>query len=202
MVALTYMILEPSATLFLLTRHARTVWNIEQRYAGHTEVALAPEAESQIRVLTKALLNERIDAIYSSPLSRCLLTVTPTAEILSLPIGVDSRLRERNLGKWEGRSAAELVKEYPGFEFPESAYSGQFVIPDSESLDEVARRTHDVLQEMAVRHPGQTILIATHAGIIWAAENLLCEQRVNEHPWPANSTETRLVWNSGELRRA
>ena len=197
--SITYMIREPTATTFLLTRHALTVWNAEQRYAGHTEVALAPEAELQIRHLTHKLVLEPIGAIYSSPLSRCLLTVSPLAEILGIDIGVDRRLLERDLGAWEGRPASELELEFPGFHFPESAYSGQFVISGSESLDSVAQRTHAVLEEIAVRHPGTTVLIATHAGIIWAAENMLCQQRMVKRPWPENSTEVRLVWNKGEL---
>lgn len=193
---------QDAPTTLLLIRHARTVWNGEQRYAGHEEVALAAESEKQIATLTRKLIQEPISAIYSSPLSRCLLTVTPTAEILSIPIGIDRRLQERNLGAWEGRRAAELELEYPGFHFPEGAYSGQFSIPGAETLAEVTYRTEQVLSSIAALHPGETVLLATHAGIIWAAENIALHSGTQERVWPENSTETKLLWQAGSFIQA
>lgn len=200
--SITGMIRESLQTTLLLIRHARTVWNTEQRYAGHVEVALAPEADQQIRILTKILIREPIGAVYSSPLSRCLLTISPTAEIFDLPIGIDQRLRERDLGAWEGRPASELQIEYPGFHFPESAYTGLFTVPGAEPLAAVTKRTESVLTEIAAKHVGMTVVIATHAGIIWAAENLLTPNGNINRPWPENSTETRMIWTDGALSLA
>jgi broad specificity phosphatase PhoE len=187
---------EPFAvsTQFLLVRHARTIWNDEQRYAGHQDVPLAPEADSQIRTLTRKLVHERIDAIYSSPLSRCLLTVAPIAEIMDLPIHLDVRLRERDLGSWENQAAADLAQQHPGFVFPDSAYTDQFVIPGAEPLESVKERMEAVLSDIGSHWSGSTVLIATHAGTIWAAENRLATNHPLQAEWPSNSGVIRLAW--------
>lgn len=172
----------------MLVRHARTLWNSEQRFAGHTDVPLAPEADHQIRQLTRELLQEPVTSIYSSPLSRCQYTVAPLAEVMGLQVTTDIRLRERDLGLWEGRSAASLSSEYPNFHYPLSAYNEQFAVPEAEPLPDVAIRVRQALQEMHANSTGGTILAATHAGVMWAVMNLIVSNPPPIPMWPANST--------------
>ena len=183
----------------MLVRHARTVWNSEQRYAGHTDVPLAPEADLQIRQLTRELLQEPITAIYSSPLSRCRLTVEPLAEVLGLHVVVEPFLQERNLGSWEGRSAASLTGKYPNFHYPLSAYSGQFLIPQAETLEGVADRVELVLRTMRDASIGGITLAATHAGIMWTVMNHIVANPPPVPMWPANSTPLIVEARSGQF---
>lgn len=159
-----------SLTRLLFVRHGQTTWNAEHRYAGDSEVPLAPEATEQIARLTERLRYEPIDAIYSSPITRCLTTITPTAELHHLRIIKRLQLKERNLGDWEGQIATEIHKTHPGYRFPESAYDGTFRVPNSEPLDELEKRLRIVLHEVADAHPGQTVVMATHAGVIWTLQ--------------------------------
>jgi 2,3-bisphosphoglycerate-dependent phosphoglycerate mutase len=183
---------DSSVTRFLFVRHGQTIWNAERRYAGSSEVELAPGAKEQIEALSKLLSKERIDAIYSSPLSRCLKTVAPTAHARHLRVIVREELRERSLGEWEGRSADEIHPPHEGYHFPESAYDGTFRIPGAERLDTLAHRVRSFLHEARDAHPGQTILVATHAGVIWAIEAHIVGNPPRPVRWTPNGTIVRM----------
>lgn len=180
-------------TKILMVRHGQTVWNAEQRYAGSSEVDLAPAAVPQIRALTKYLKNIPIDAIYSSPLQRCLTTVRETARNHHRRIIIREELRERNLGSWEGKAPNEIHLTHEGYHFPDSAYNGDFRIPDAEPLDHLEKRVRAVLHEVHRAHPGQTVLLATHAGIIWMVQARIVTNPPKHLVWPANASISEVV---------
>jgi broad specificity phosphatase PhoE len=162
------------------------MWNLEQRYAGDSEVPLAPNAADQIEHLTKRLKDEPIDAIYASPITRCLITITPTAELHHLRIIKRPELRERNLGDWEGRTPDEIHPTHRGYHFPESAYDGTFRVHDSEPLDEVEERLRRVLHDIVESHPNQTVVVATHAGLIWMLQARIVLNPPEKLHWASN----------------
>ena len=173
-------------TTFLLVRHAQTVWNQEQRHSGSSEVALSPVADQQIAQLTRRLLGEPISALYTSPLSRCVLTVQPTADILGLSPVVCDDLKERSLGTWEGLGPKQLAPAHPGYRFPQSAYNDDFQIPGAEPLKEFEWRIREFLRVASARHPGETVLVSTHSGVIWTMLCRLVAHPLAEPGWPSN----------------
>lgn len=191
---------EGRPTSLLLVRHAETIWNHEHRYAGHSDVPLSPDAEGQIAQLTARLIKEPLTAIYSSPLSRCIATVYPTAEILGLSIQMELGLRERDLGAWEGRSETEIRQTYPEFTFPLDGYNGAYAVPESESMAALERRTYAVLQRIAERNPEGLPLVATHAGLIWVILTHVVTNPPAEPRWPKNTTMLRLTYKDAEFR--
>ncbi|HSI20383.1 MAG TPA: histidine phosphatase family protein [Verrucomicrobiae bacterium] len=188
-----------ASTRIIFVRHAQTVWNKEHRYAGSGEVPLAPEAQEQIARLTERLSHERIDAIYASPLTRCLTTIMPTAEQRHLRIIKREELRERNLGDWEGHSPREIHKTHSGYHFPESAYDGSFRVPGSEPLDHLEQRLRAIIHEVVEAHPGQHIVLATHAGLIWMLQARLVQNRPHELHWAGNCAIATVVAEHGHL---
>jgi broad specificity phosphatase PhoE len=181
------------STRLIFVRHAQTVWNIEHRYAGSGEVPLAPESDKQIALLTKRLELERIDAIYASPLSRCLKTIAPTAERCEKRVIVREELRERNLGAWEGHTPDEIHKTHSGYHFPESAYDGTFRVPDAEPLDHLEARMRLIMREVTDAHPGQSVVMATHAGLIWMLQARIVRNRPSELHWAGNCAVATVV---------
>jgi broad specificity phosphatase PhoE len=182
-------------TKLILVRHAETIWNHEHRYAGHQEVPLGPGAKEQIEQLTEMLVPMQPTVVYASPLTRCLETIFPTAKRLNLSINLELGLRERNLGIWEGCSEAEIRLNYPDFIFPIDGYNGAYEIPDSESLAQLEIRIHAVLQRIAERHHGETILVATHAGVIWSIITRLVDNVPPEPKWPGNTIAIELYYD-------
>jgi broad specificity phosphatase PhoE len=184
-------------TVLLVVRHAQTIWNHARRYAGHQEVPLSPDAEQQIRHLLHEVVGLPITAVYSSPLTRAQLTVRPVAEVLHVPLTVKDDLAERNLGSWEGKSAEELLASHPDFHYPDSAYDGHFSIPGAESLDSLEARTRAVFTEIAEAHLGQTVLVGTHAGLIWALERRVATNSEGTARWPDNSALAIFHYQNG-----
>jgi len=93
------------AVPFALLRHAPTVWNASGRLQGLTDTGLSAEGE---RAARSWRLPAPADAWkrVSSPLQRA----RRTAELVrpSLPVTIDSRLREMSFGVWEGFTVTEL----------------------------------------------------------------------------------------------
>jgi broad specificity phosphatase PhoE len=68
-----------AATRVFMVRHGATVVSAEDRFAGASDVALSDEGREQVRQLAERLSNEKIAAVYASPLGRTV------AQILAAP---------------------------------------------------------------------------------------------------------------------
>ncbi len=64
----------------LLVRHGITEFNSAQKFAGYSDVELSVTGYRQVERLRDRLVDDKIDAVYSSDLRRALVT----AEVLSL----------------------------------------------------------------------------------------------------------------------
>ncbi|MCF3963638.1 histidine phosphatase family protein [Streptomyces fuscigenes] len=101
-----------TATLFLV-RHGETVWHAENRYTGSSDIALTPRGEEQAEALGRWAGAARLDAVYSSPLSRARRTAAPALRAAGLPENIEEGLRELDFGIAEGRTLAEVAAEHP-----------------------------------------------------------------------------------------
>ena len=67
-------------------RHGQSVANLEERYAGCYNASLTPLGKQQAELLTEYVLKTyRVDAVYSSPLSRARETVEKIARQAGVP---------------------------------------------------------------------------------------------------------------------
>lgn len=94
----------------ILIRHGVTLWNVEARIQGISDVELSPEGLRQAELLAKNFPFDKVDAVYSSDLSRAKNTAKFVADKFNLPVQTTSALREVDFGIWEGKSFAELEK--------------------------------------------------------------------------------------------
>ncbi len=94
-----------------LIRHGQTVANVNKLYAGQTDVALTEEGREQAKALRPLLSQISFDRVYSSDLSRAIIT-----QQLALP-GVIGQpradLRERDMGLLVGQRFADLWQRHP-----------------------------------------------------------------------------------------
>ncbi|NKE73768.1 histidine phosphatase family protein [Candidatus Manganitrophus noduliformans] len=84
-----------------LIRHGKTEWNGE-RYLGWEDVPLSETGKKQADEIDLALQNERIDIIYSSPLTRAVETISSFAQKRGIPVYTAEDLRELHYGRWQG----------------------------------------------------------------------------------------------------
>lgn len=82
-------------------RHGETVWNVENKICGSTDIDLTQKGHEQAIETGKKILNDNINAdkILYSPLIRAKKTAMHISEITGIPAIEEPRLTEQNFGK-------------------------------------------------------------------------------------------------------
>lgn len=111
--------------------------------------------------------SHRIEAIYSSPLSRCLELAETVARRHGLEVVVDERLREIDLGRWDGELVERII-EMDGDLIKRWTKDPLTEIPGGESLQSVQERAMEWYHEATGAHPEGMILASSHGGPIRA----------------------------------
>jgi probable phosphoglycerate mutase len=159
-----------SACTVYLIRHGETEWNCTGRWQGHRDVPLSAAGRAQAARLARRLAEEgaHFDALYASDLKRALETAEPIGGALGLAPAAAPALREIDLGRWAGKTRAEIAAAYP--EEWRKLESGQdFPRGGGETFAGFQKRVLDWLESAAEKHPGGKILAVTHGGCIRAA---------------------------------
>lgn len=153
-------------TKVILMRHGETSWNSTGRWQGH---APTPLNEAGIVQAQQAAIHlhqsQPIDVIYSSDLLRAFQTATIVSEAYQLPVRLDERLREINLGAWQGLTRQEIMA-WDGDRYQALWQQHHLPRPGGESLQQVGARIAAALKAWVQEHPDQIILGVTHSGTI------------------------------------
>ena len=153
-------------TRLCLVRHGETAWNAEHRVQGQLDVPLNESGRRQAQAVAEALAQEKFAAIYSSDLSRALQTAEISSRNLGLTINVEKDLRERHYGIFESLTYAEVKTRYPQDYARFEARDPEFAFRSGESLRDFSARSIAVATRIAGAHPGQSVLVFTHGGIL------------------------------------
>lgn len=153
-------------TRFIVVRHGETAWNAAGRIQGHLDSPLNEEGLAQALLLGERLARERFDAIYCSDQGRVLQTIQPFVDRTQAQPVRTERLRERNLGVFQGLNSEECQKRYPQDYARFHGRDPEHVVPQGESIRQVYVRVSTLFSELAARHAGQQILAVTHGGIL------------------------------------
>jgi len=154
------------ATRVLLVRHGETIWNKEGRLQGHLDSDLTARGTAQASSVAARLKSYGFDALYASDLGRAHRTAQEIAAATGFRIIPEPRLRERNLGIFQGLTEAEIRDRYPAEWNLFRSMEPDYRIPGGESSRDRIVRTRSLLDEVAVRHRGGTVLFVTHGGIL------------------------------------
>ena len=151
-------------TRIILVRHGETEWNKKHRMQGQVNIPLNENGLLQIRMVAERLKNEKIDVIYSSPLSRAYQTAVEIAKEHSLDIIKDDSLKEISYGVLEGKDMDELKKSDLWIQRSKDKY--HFKPVNGESYKDVSERAVNFVERIVEKHRGKTILIASHSAFI------------------------------------
>ncbi len=101
------------ATLLLL-RHGQSQWNVENRFAGWSDIPLTERGMQDAATVGKRLQGYSFDLAWTSRLKRAYQTLDIVLHEmhLSLPIQQDSALNERHYGDLQGLNKAESVEKF------------------------------------------------------------------------------------------
>lgn len=153
-------------TSFYLIRHGETEWNVAKRVQGNSDSPLTENGLLQARDLAKELKKIKFDLAFSSD----LLRAKRTAEIITLEhelaVATTDTLRERNFGKFEGKSNTALKTLFELLDKMEENLRFSYSEGDMESDEEVVTRLITFLRETAIANPGKNILTVSHGGVL------------------------------------
>lgn len=160
-------------TRLFIARHGETLANREYRFIGSRNDPLSEHGQVQATQLAEALAGFPIAAVYSSPMQRAWQTALAVAERHNLPVERRDALREGSFGIWEGMNRAEVLARSP--EDAELFYrwglDPTLAPPGGESLVAMQERVCTGVEQLALAHPDQNIVLVSHVGPIKA---LLC----------------------------
>lgn len=168
----------------ILLRHGQTHYNATMRMQGQLDTTLSEQGRKQASLAADAIAQRHPSALYSSDLQRARHTADAIGDATGLDVHVDSRLRETNLGEWQGMSHLEVDEKWPGAR-KQWRSAPQWAPPGGESRIEVAARTRAVVDELIdadadwANHP---VVMVAHGGAIAALAAALLELSVESFP--------------------
>lgn len=141
-------------------RHGETMANSKGIYNGTLNEDINETGLKQAEETRKLMRDKKYDIIYCSPMIRA----KHTCQIINekhIPVIYDERLRERTLGKLDGKNLAE-----EGFG-KELFYDYNYKSDDKtfEDLPTLFKRVHSFLDEIIKKNKNKNILIVAHGGI-------------------------------------
>ncbi len=155
------------ATRIIVIRHGETAWNVDTRIQGHLDIPLNDTGRRQARRLGLALSGgPPLDAIYTSDLSRAHETARAAGDATGAPVILETRLRERRFGAFEGRTFADIEVELPEQSLRWRKRDPEFAPEGGESLIQLRERVVGTATELAARHAGGHIALVAHGGVL------------------------------------
>jgi alpha-ribazole phosphatase/probable phosphoglycerate mutase len=179
-----------------LIRHGQTDWNTEGRIQGSIDQPLNECGIDQAKELAAKLDGNEFAAVYSSPAIRAFQTAAILMEGKDIQIHCDERLKEINLGIWEGLTWQEVEEEYPELLRKREADPERIAPPGSENYSELAERMVEAVNDIAAAHPDERVLVVSHgmtiASLICKVHGLPLKQAYNHVP--KNADPVVLPW--------
>ncbi|ARN83007.1 histidine phosphatase family protein [Methylocystis bryophila] len=167
-------------TLLCLARHGETNWNLERRFQGQLDIALNYKGRMQAAALDAELAERSFVRVYSSDLIRAIETASPHAARRGLALTQRPELREKHDGLWHGLSHEEVAARYPEDYRHYLDRRADYAAPGGETLMRFAARVRAGLTKIASAHPGETLLVVVHAGVLDIAWRVAMEKRLDE----------------------
>lgn len=157
-------------------RHGQTIWNVENKICGATDIALTEEGHRQAEELGEEIRRQGVkaDVILYSPLIRAADTARHISEITGIPARVEPRLKEQNFGKYEstprnGKEFQEAKRQFI------SGYEG------GESMFRLAQRIYNLLDEIRDDKEEKTYILVAHNGIARVVNSYFYEMTNEEY---------------------
>jgi 2,3-bisphosphoglycerate-dependent phosphoglycerate mutase/probable phosphoglycerate mutase len=154
----------------ILLRHGQTDYNVAGRMQGHLDSMLTEVGHEQAAAAAPVLAALAPDRMISSDLRRAADTAEAVGAACGLPVKFDARLRETHLGRWQGRTVAEIDRDEPGA-IATWRSDPTWAPPGGESRVAVVARSRPVVDELDAEladsgETSTTLLLVAHGGLI------------------------------------
>lgn len=179
--------MKDTRNLFVIT-HCESCYNKKGVFTGRIDSVLTLDGHKYAEELAEKLRKEKIEAFYTSPLTRSkqtlkhILKYYPKAKVI-----VDKRIIERDYGILSGKNKAKYKRDNPK-QFPIYHRSYDVRPIGGESIKDVEKRIKPFIDEVIdiIRRDKINILVVSHSNAIRPIrkyfENLTNEQMMSlEH---------------------
>ena len=160
--------------LIYFVRHGQTVWNVENKICGATDIELTPFGHNQAEQTGRKILDMKIkaDEILYSPLVRAKDTALHISRITGIPAREEVRLKEQNFGKYEATARN-------GEEFKQAKKQFAYRYEGGESMLHLAQRIYNLLDEL--KASDKVYILVAHNGIARVVQSYFYEMTNDEY---------------------
>lgn len=153
----------PEPRRIVIVRHAQTVDNAASIWQGHRDSQLSELGVAQVARMAPVVAAYDPAFVVSSDLQRAARTAQAVADAAGLALRLDARLREVNVGQWQGLHADVVKDRWPqviaaldrGEDVPKGV--------TGETRADVFTRAAEVIAEIAAEVPaGRTAVVVSH----------------------------------------
>ena len=138
-------------------RHGQTDWNKVGKQQGRMDIPLNATGIEQAHQTAELLKSEPFDRVYCSPLTRARQTAEIICENRDIPIILEPRLIERDMGEFQGKD----WKSFDSNLFWN--YTANVQYEKAENIQVLFERVYQFLDELKGK-PGNVLLVS-HGGV-------------------------------------
>src|SRR5687767_5120222 len=152
-------------TTFFLIRHAHCDGVGQVLWGRRRDVHLSADGLSAARTLAQRVAENRLDAIYSSPLERAVETAEEIAKHSDrTPVNISEALNELDFGEWTGATVESLDNNPVWRQF--NTVRTRTPIPGGESILDAQARIVAELKRLSLKHEQGQVAVVSHADMI------------------------------------
>ncbi len=160
-------------TTVYIIRHGHTESNLAKTFTGQLESPLSDIGRAQAERIAARLADAKLDALYSSDLSRAVDTLRPLADARGLDIVPLREMREIYAGIWEGMTFSDVEVKYADTYRAWKQDMGNATCTDGESVAELGTRVIAAIGRIVEQNKGKSVAVATHATPVRAYESYI-----------------------------
>lgn len=165
-------------TRFFIARHGEAHYPTARGLMTNDGGELTELGWCQVHECGEKLRNSKIDALYSSTMTRAIESASGAGGVLGLGRDIVEGLQEYDIGNLEGLPYSdEHAKRV------QSAWlNGDLGVgfPGGENGEQVIARFKGALGKLAERHPNDSVLIFSHGGVMALAIPHICQGTAND----------------------
>lgn len=153
--------------ILLLVRHGMTAVTGQKLIGRLPGFGLSDEGRDQAEAAAERLSAVPLQAVYSSPMQRCVETAEIVAKRHGMVVEPFESLSEIDYGQWQGRSFKTLYRK-PGWK-KLRARPADFRFPGGETIREAQARGVGAVEDLRARHPDAAegaVVLCSHSDII------------------------------------
>lgn len=167
-------------TKIYLIRHCQSMGNLDHRFQGRFDADISPEGAKQLELLGLRFRNEKLDGVYSSPLTRARKTAEAVAKYHNMEVIGNPGFLEMDVGEMENLRLSEVAERFPEVARDWDDAPERCAFPGGETMGQVYERVNAALDRLIEENQGKTIAIATHGGALRNIYTRICFGNLRE----------------------